>query len=141
MASQLQLRHLRNCDTNCDTLYAADIAILFAPKRAECRSVAVVSEGVGAYIKSPPELCLKIREAGFLIVYTPYAKLYHYESKSRGLEDTSLKYPRAESPLFTSRLIAMLGSAACVNQLEIFFREQFTTDLDRVLNVGNQHTE
>ena len=30
------------------------------------------------------DLCLKIRELGFKIVYTPYAQLYHYESKSRG---------------------------------------------------------
>ena len=30
------------------------------------------------------DLCLKIRNLGKLIVYTPYAKLYHHESKSRG---------------------------------------------------------
>ncbi|MBD3244420.1 MAG: glycosyltransferase [Candidatus Moranbacteria bacterium] len=30
------------------------------------------------------DLCLKIRKKGYLIVYTPYAKLYHYESLSRG---------------------------------------------------------
>jgi len=30
------------------------------------------------------DLCLKIREKGYLIVYTPYAALYHYESTSRG---------------------------------------------------------
>lgn len=30
------------------------------------------------------DLCLKIREKGFLIVYTPYAEVLHHESKSRG---------------------------------------------------------
>jgi GT2 family glycosyltransferase len=30
------------------------------------------------------DLCLKMRRAGYLIVYTPYAKLYHHESASRG---------------------------------------------------------
>lgn len=30
------------------------------------------------------DLCLKLRERGYLIVYTPYAELYHYESVSRG---------------------------------------------------------
>lgn len=30
------------------------------------------------------DLCLKIREAGYLIVWTPFAELYHYEFKSRG---------------------------------------------------------
>lgn len=34
------------------------------------------------------DLCLKIRETGRLIVYTPYAELYHYESASRGTDDT-----------------------------------------------------
>jgi GT2 family glycosyltransferase len=33
-------------------------------------------------------LCLKIRDKGYLIVYTPYAELYHHESASRGSEDT-----------------------------------------------------
>jgi GT2 family glycosyltransferase len=29
------------------------------------------------------DLCLKMRRAGYLIVYTPYAKLYHHESATR----------------------------------------------------------
>ena len=37
------------------------------------------------------DFCLKIREAGYLIVYNPYAELYHYESKSRGMEDNEKK--------------------------------------------------
>ena len=37
------------------------------------------------------DLCMKIRKAGYLIVYTPYARLTHYESKSRGLEDSREK--------------------------------------------------
>ncbi|MEY8337825.1 glycosyltransferase family 2 protein [Lachnospiraceae bacterium 62-35] len=40
------------------------------------------------------DLCMKIRQAGKLIVYNPYALLYHYESKSRGLEDTPEKVAR-----------------------------------------------
>ena len=35
------------------------------------------------------DLCLKIREAGYLIVWTPFAELYHHESKSRGINRTS----------------------------------------------------
>ncbi len=30
------------------------------------------------------DLCLKLRDRGYLIVWTPYARLYHYESASRG---------------------------------------------------------
>jgi hypothetical protein len=32
--------------------------------------------------------CLRIRRAGYLIAWTPYAELYRYESRSRGYEDT-----------------------------------------------------
>lgn len=45
------------------------------------------------------DFCLKIRKAGYLIVYTPYAELYHYESKSRGFEDTPEKLARFNSEI------------------------------------------
>jgi len=40
------------------------------------------------------DFCLKIRKAGYLIVWTPFAEAYHYESKSRGFEDTREKVER-----------------------------------------------
>ena len=40
------------------------------------------------------DLCMKIRKADYWIVYTPYAELYHYESVSRGYEDTPEKMER-----------------------------------------------
>lgn len=40
------------------------------------------------------DLCLKLRRKGYLIVYTPYASLYHHESYSRGYEDTPEKIER-----------------------------------------------
>lgn len=51
------------------------------------------------------DLCLRIREKGYLIVYNPYAELNHYESKSRGTEDTEEKVQRfnSEIALFKSR--------------------------------------
>jgi GT2 family glycosyltransferase len=30
------------------------------------------------------DLCLKIKRAGYLNVWTPYAEAYHFESRSRG---------------------------------------------------------
>ena len=33
------------------------------------------------------DFCLRIRKAGYRIIFTPYAELYHYESKSRGLDE------------------------------------------------------
>ena len=41
------------------------------------------------------DFCLKIRKLGYLIIYDADVKLYHYESKSRGLEDTPEKFERA----------------------------------------------
>ncbi|WP_186208720.1 glycosyltransferase family 2 protein [Burkholderia gladioli] len=35
------------------------------------------------------DLCLRLREAGYRIVWTPYAVLYHYESYSRGDDQAS----------------------------------------------------
>lgn len=40
------------------------------------------------------DFCMKIREKGYLVVFTPFAELYHYESKSRGLEDSHEKVRR-----------------------------------------------
>lgn len=40
------------------------------------------------------DFCMKVRSLGKLIVYNPYAELYHFESKSRGLEDTQEKIER-----------------------------------------------
>lgn len=40
------------------------------------------------------DYCMKVRALGKLVVYNPYAVLYHYESKSRGLEDTPEKVAR-----------------------------------------------
>ena len=43
------------------------------------------------------DFCLRIREANYLIVMDPYVELYHFESKSRGLEDTEEKRKRFEN--------------------------------------------
>ena len=43
------------------------------------------------------DLCMRIRKAGYLIVWTPFAELYHYESKSRGVDDTPEKLARSHS--------------------------------------------
>lgn len=45
------------------------------------------------------DFCLRVREAGLLVVYDPYAKLIHWESKSRGTEDTREKVRRFQSEI------------------------------------------
>ena len=40
------------------------------------------------------DFCLKVRKADYLIVYDADVKLFHYESKSRGMEDTTERFIR-----------------------------------------------
>ena len=49
------------------------------------------------------DLCLRIRQQGYLVVYTPHARLYHYEGSSRGAGD-----PRSDRRLFQERWQAVL---------------------------------
>ncbi|WP_283684016.1 glycosyltransferase family 2 protein [Parablautia sp. Marseille-Q6255] len=45
------------------------------------------------------DFCLRVREQGYLVVYEPNVELYHYESKSRGYEDTPEKQQRFQSEI------------------------------------------
>ncbi len=47
------------------------------------------------------DFCMKITKAGYRIVYNPGTELYHYESKSRGYEDTPEKRARFEHEVET----------------------------------------
>lgn len=51
------------------------------------------------------DFCLRVRSLGQLVVYNPFAEFYHYESKSRGYEDTPEKIERfnRESARFAGR--------------------------------------
>lgn len=51
------------------------------------------------------DFCMRIRQMGLLIVYQPFATLYHYESKTRGADDTEEKATRfqKEIDLFAER--------------------------------------
>ncbi|MCD7868738.1 MAG: glycosyltransferase family 2 protein [Clostridiales bacterium] len=42
------------------------------------------------------DYCLRVGELGKKVVYTPYAELFHYESLTRGAEDTKAKKKRAQ---------------------------------------------
>ena len=43
------------------------------------------------------DYCLRVREAGLRVIYTPYAEFFHYESVSRGKDDNDEKRARSES--------------------------------------------
>ncbi|EKS9856261.1 glycosyltransferase family 2 protein [Burkholderia cepacia] len=41
------------------------------------------------------DFCLRVRQAGYTVVWTPHAVLYHHESATRGSDDTAEKIARA----------------------------------------------
>lgn len=45
------------------------------------------------------DFCLKVKRAGYLVVYDPYVEMYHYESKTRGTEDTKEKVHRFQTEI------------------------------------------
>ena len=59
---------------------------------------------------SDVDYCLKVRQKNYLIVFTPYAELYHHESISRGHENTKEKQERflKEANLFREKWKDML---------------------------------
>lgn len=50
------------------------------------------------------DYCLKLQRAGYRVVWTPWAELFHHESKSRGHDDTPEKARR-----FQAEVLTMLG--------------------------------
>lgn len=57
------------------------------------------------------DFCLRLREQGYLNVFTPFAELYHFESVSRGIDvenEAKAKRYEEESALFRGRWKALL---------------------------------
>lgn len=87
---------------SCD--YSAVTAACMMVKKRTFDQVGGLEEGFQvAY--NDIDFCLKVRQTGALVVYNANATLYHYESKSRGLDDTPEKAARfqREINLFRSR--------------------------------------
>ena len=64
-------------------------------KKALYEEVGGLDEGFAVSLNDV-DFCLKLRKAGYLNVWTPFAELYHYESISRGLDDSGEKAARYE---------------------------------------------
>lgn len=73
--------------------YSAVTAAALMTKRDVFESVGGFSEDL-AVAFNDIDFCLKVRSKDKLVVYNPYASFHHYESKSRGLEDTPDKVER-----------------------------------------------
>ena len=77
----------------CAQDYSAVTAACMLVKKEAFEKVGGLSEALQVAFNDI-DFCLKLQKAGYLVVYNPYAELYHYESKSRGLEDTPEKVAR-----------------------------------------------
>lgn len=104
--------HVQNFKTRRDNGYfgrlraVQDISAVTAACMLVKRSV---FEEIGGFDESfevafnDVDLCLRIREAGKLIVQDPNVELYHYESKSRGYENTPEKLARFKGEVIRFR--------------------------------------
>ena len=67
-------------------------------KASVFREVNGLDEGLSVAFNDV-DFCLRVREAGYRNVWTPYAEMYHHESASRGTEDTPEKQIRFNSEI------------------------------------------
>ena len=75
------------------------------------------------------DFCVRVREAGYTNVFTPFAQLYHYESKSRGMEDNPEKQKRFQGEVlrFQARWGDLLAAGdPCTNPNFDIQREDFS---------------
>ena len=77
--------------------YAQDVSAVTGAcllvKKSCYEQVGGLDEGFAVSLNDV-DFCLKLREAGYLNVFTPFAELYHYESASRGADDSGEKAER-----------------------------------------------
>lgn len=68
------------------------------------------------------DFCLKLRQLGYLNVFTPFAELYHYESVSRGLDTDGEKAARynEESAPFPGKVEGAAGGGGSLLQPEFY---------------------
>lgn len=84
----------------CAQDYSAVTAACMMSKRSVFDAVGGFTEEL-AVAFNDIDYCMKVRKLGKLVAYAPYAVLHHYESKSRGLEDTPEKVERFNREIAT----------------------------------------
>lgn len=87
-------------------LHKANLQMNYSAVTAACLMVRKsIYEEVGGFTEAltvafnDVDFCLRVRKAGYLIVYNPRVEAYHYESKSRGQEDTPEKLDRFQQEI------------------------------------------
>lgn len=74
--------------------FSAVTAACLIVRKSIYQQVGGLNEADLAVAFNDVDFCLRIREAGYRNVYTPYAELYHHESATRGTEDNPVKKAR-----------------------------------------------
>lgn len=82
-----------------ENLSAVTAACIMTPK-SMYEEIGYMDESL-AVAFNDVDFCLKIREKGYLIVYNPFVEFIHYESKSRGEENTPEKVKRFQGEINT----------------------------------------
>lgn len=93
-------RHLHGYFARESTIqdFSAVTAACMMAKRSTYEEVGFMDEGMPVAFNDL-DFCLKIRNTGKLIVYDPFVTVIHYESKTRGYEDTPEKVARFETEI------------------------------------------
>lgn len=81
------------------------------------------------------DFCIRVREAGYRNLWTPYAELYHHESVSRGAEDTPEKQKRAitEIKYMQSKWGELLQKDPAYNPNLTLDHEDFSLKIPRII--------
>lgn len=83
------------------------------------------------------DFCLKIREKGYLIVINPFVELIHYESKSRGYEDTPEKIKRFQGEIKTFQK----KWSNILEKGDPYYNPNFRLDIEDYKIIGNKLEE
>jgi len=79
--------------------FSAVTAACLVIKKSIFNEVGGFNESKLAVAFNDVDLCLKLIEKGYKNTWTPYAELYHYESSTRGRDDTPLKIKRLHNEI------------------------------------------
>ena len=110
-----------------DSVYG-DTAACLLIRRAVYNEVHGLDESY-AVAFNDVDFCVRVRQAGYTNVFTPFAQLYHYESKSRGVEDNPEKQKRFQGEVlrFQARWGDLLAKGdPCTNPNFDIRREDFS---------------
>ena len=109
---------------NCIQNFSAVTAALLMVKKQYYHEVGGLDEENLGTALNDVDFCLKLREKGYLNIFTPYCEAYHYESVSRGYEDTVEKKARfaREVAYFQKRWAVLLAKG------DPYYNPQLTLD-------------